>query len=94
MNIGIYNLWERFEGKGDVMIALNLHDAVLGQVREDKVEELLPLVLECLNFPFPVTDINGVSREVTIPFDVEIGKNWGKHSESNPNGLKKWRPTK
>lgn len=92
MNVGIYNIWERFEGKNDVQILLNLHDAVLGQVRIDKAEELLPQVLECLRFPFPVTDIKGISREIIIPFDVEVGYNWGKASDKNPDGLKKWRP--
>jgi DNA polymerase-1 len=94
MNIGIYRLWERFEGKpgADVQILLNLHDAVLGQVRIDKADELLPEVLECLRFPFPVTDIKDISREIVIPFDVEVGYNWGKASDKNPDGLKKWRP--
>jgi DNA polymerase-1 len=94
MNVGIYKLWEKFEGKpgADVQILLNLHDAVLGQVRIDKADELLPQVLECLRFPFPITDIKGKSREIIIPFDVEIGKNWLKASVSNPEGLKKWRP--
>jgi len=75
-----------------VQILLNLHDAVLGQVRIDKADELLPQVLDCLRFPFPITDIKGKSREIIIPFDVEIGKNWLKASVSNPEGLKKWRP--
>ena len=94
MNIGIYNLWERFEGKpgADVQILLNLHDAVLGQVRVEKVDTLIPQVLECLRFPFPVTDINGKTREVVIPFDAEVGANWGKAGDKNPGGLKKWRP--
>jgi len=88
MNVGIYRIWERFEGKGDVQILLNLHDAVLGQVKIEKAAELLPQVLECLTFPFPVTDIKGVTREIIIPFDVEVGYNWGK----GEGGLKKWRP--
>lgn len=92
MNIGIYRIWEHFEGKPGVQILLNLHDAVLGQVRIDKASELLPQVLECLRFPFPVTDIKGITREINIPFDVEIGYNWGKASDKNPDGLKKWRP--
>ena len=96
MNVGIYNLWERFEGKpdGDVQILLNLHDAVLGQVRTDKMDELLPQILECLRFPFPVEDIHGKTREVLIPFDVEVGHNWNKEGPTNPGGLKKWRPKK
>ena len=94
MNIGIYRLWERFEGKpgADVQILLNLHDAVLGQVRIDKADELLPQVLESLHFPFPITDIKGTTREIVIPFDVEVGHNWGKHGPYNTEGLKKWRP--
>ena len=94
MNIGIYRIWERFEGKpgADVQILLNLHDAVLGQVRIDKAAELLPQVLECLRFPFPITDIKGTTREIVIPFDVECGYNWGKHGPDNLEGLKKWRP--
>jgi DNA polymerase I-like protein with 3'-5' exonuclease and polymerase domains len=93
MNVGIYKLWERFEGKpgADVQILLNLHDAVLGQVRIDKADQLLPEILDCLNFPFPIKDIKGIEREIVIPFDVEIGYNWGKASTSNPGGLKKWR---
>ena len=94
MNYGIYRIWERFEGRpgSDVQILLNLHDAVLGQVRIEKADQLLPEILECLNFPFPITDIKGVTREIVIPFDVELGYNWGKASDKNPDGLKKWRP--
>lgn len=94
MNIGIYRLWDRFEGKGDVQILLNLHDAVLGQVRTDKLDALLPEVLECLRFPFAVRDINSKEREVLIPFDVEVGHNWGKKGPANSGGLSKWRPPK
>jgi DNA polymerase-1 len=94
MNYGIYQLWERFEGKpgADVQILLNLHDAVLGQVRVEKADALLPEILKCLDFPFPITDIKGVTREIVIPFDVELGYNWAKAGDKNPDGLKKWRP--
>ena len=94
MNYGIYRIWERFEGKpsADVQILLNLHDAVLGQVRVEKADALLPEILKCLDFPFPITDIKGVTREIVIPFDVEVGYNWSKASDKNPDGLKKWRP--
>jgi hypothetical protein len=94
MNYGIYRIWERFEGKpgADVQILLNLHDAVLGQVRVEKADALLPEILKCLDFSFPITDIKGVTREIVIPFDVELGYNWAKASDKNPDGLKKWRP--
>ncbi len=41
-----------------------------------------------------MTDIKGVKRRVLIPFDMEIGQNWGKYSDANPGGLKKWKAQK
>lgn len=92
MNLGIYKLWHAFEREGDVQILGNLHDAVLGQVRTEKIPALLPKVLDLLRFPFYIEDIKGRRHKVVIPFDVEIGANWGKASEDNPHGLRKWRP--
>ena len=97
MNIGIYKLWEKYEGRpgAPVQILLNLHDAVLGQLRVDMMEELIPEILETLTFPFPVTDIKGVTRNFVIPFDIELGYNWNKFDpDKNPNGLKKWKGQK
>lgn len=92
-NIGLYNLWLKYEGQpgAPLQILMNGHDAVIGQIRADLVDELVPAVLKDLEFPFDVTDINGVKRTVLIPFDMEIGQNWGKHSDVNPGGLKKWK---
>lgn len=92
-NIGLYRLWDRFEGKpgADVMILGNIHDAVIGQVREEKVAELVPEILDCLHFPFNVTDIAGKSRQVLIPYEIEIGHNFGKGGPDNPGGIKKWK---
>lgn len=93
MNVAIYKLWQRFESEPGqpVQILLNLHDAVLGQVRADSLAHYLPLIKETLRFPFPVQDIHGKTRTIEIPFDIEIGRNWAKHSDTNPEGLKKWK---
>lgn len=92
MNIGIHRLWERFEQDGDMQILLNGHDAVIGQMRVDKAPTLILQILERLTFPFDVTDIRGKVRRVTIPFDIEVGYNWGKYDAvKNPKGLKKWK---
>lgn len=92
MNIGIHRLWERFEQDGDMQILLNGHDAVIGQMKVDKAPILIPQILERLTFPFDVTDIHGKVRRVTIPFDIEVGYNWGKYDVvKNPKGLKKWK---
>jgi DNA polymerase I-like protein with 3'-5' exonuclease and polymerase domains len=92
-NLGLYQLWERFEGKpgADVQILGNIHDAVIGQVREDKVAELIPEILDCLHFPFEVTDISGKTRQVLIPYEIETGRNFGKGGPDNLDGLKKWK---
>ena len=91
-NIVLHRLWDKYEGKpgAPVQILANGHDAAIGQIRADLVDELVPELLVLMKFPFEVTDIHGISRVVTIPFDMELGLNWGKHSDTNPNGLKKW----
>ena len=95
-NVGLYRLWERFEGKlgADVQILGNIHDAVIGQVRKEKVAELIPEILACLHFPFAITDISGKTRQALIPYEIEIGHNFGKGGPDNPEGLKKWKVQK
>jgi hypothetical protein len=92
-NIGLYRLWHKFEGKpgADVMILGNIHDAVVGQVRQDKVAELVPEILDCLHFPFDIVDITGKTRRALIPYEIEIGHNFGKGGPNNPDGLRKWK---
>lgn len=93
-NLALHRLWDKYEGQpgAPVQILMNGHDAVIGQIRTDLLDEMVPKILEDLRFPFNVTDIHGKVRTVTIPFDMELGSNWGKYSDTNPNGLKKWKP--
>lgn len=94
-NLGLYNLWLKYEGKpgAPVQILMNGHDAAIGQFKTSMAAELIPEILACLRIPFVVQDIYGNKREVTIPFDMEVGSNWGKHDPANnPEGLKKWKP--
>ncbi len=92
-NLCLYRLWLEYEGKpgAPVQILMNGHDAVIGQFRKDQAKTLVPEILSLLKLPFVVEDIHGVKRTVTIPFDMEVGSNWGKASVSNPEGLKKWK---
>jgi DNA polymerase I-like protein with 3'-5' exonuclease and polymerase domains len=94
-NIGLHNLWAKYEGGSspDVMILANGHDAVIGQIKTEKLDALVPEVLDVLRFPFYIEDVKGKTRECVIPFDMEVGNNWGKYDpEKNPKGLKKWKP--
>lgn len=93
-NIVLYNLWLKYEGQpgAPVQILMNGHDAAIYQIRADLADELIPQLLEDMKFPFDVIDIHGKKRECVIPFDMEVGRNWGKHSPDNPEGLQKWKP--
>lgn len=51
---------------------INIHDGILLQVPEDKVDEALPVMKQCLEFPITV---NGY--EITIPTEFEVGDSWG-----------------
>jgi DNA polymerase I-like protein with 3'-5' exonuclease and polymerase domains len=95
-NIVLYKLWLKYEGQpgAPVQILMNGHDAAIGQIREDLAGTLISEVLQEMRFPFEVTDIHGKVRTVEIPFDMEVGRNWGKYDPvSNPEGLKKWTRT-
>ncbi len=71
---------QRIEG---VSVLKNLHDGALFQVKADRVTELVPLIMKAFEVPLRAKD-----REIVIPTEVRVGKNWGKFSASNPNGLK------
>lgn len=92
-NLAIHALWNKYEGQpgAPLQILMNTHDGVVGQIREDLVEILVPELLETLKIPFPVADIHGTVREVVIPFDLELGHSWDKKSDVNPSGLVKWK---
>lgn len=93
-NLSIFNLWKRYEGQpgAPVQILANVHDGIVGQVREDLAEKLWPEILDCITVPFEVEDIKGKRRMVTIPYDLETGYNWDKYdAKTNPKGLKKWK---
>lgn len=70
----------------------NGHDAVTGQTPTLLIPEKMPLIRQTLIKPFPVVDIHGKERILTIPWDGATGANWGKHhKDKNPNGLKDYK---
>lgn len=80
-------IWERMEP--EVQLLANGHDAIIGQIPKKKLDILMPRLLECLNHPIQVKDINGIVRTMTIPWEMSVGENWGKFDSRNPHGLKK-----
>jgi len=80
LNLGLYRIWKELFEDG-VEILGQVHDAVLGQCPIDKVDILIPKVLDCLNNPIEVK-----GRKMMIPSDAEVGDSW--------KNLRKWNEKK
>ena len=69
LNSALLKVWARLEP--EVQLLGQVHDSIVFQVPEKKVDEFAPIVLECLRNPVAV---NG--RTMVIPSDFKVGKNW------------------
>lgn len=67
-------------------ILLQGHDSILIQYREEKENEVIPKVLTTMRVPL---ELEG-GRQFVVPVEVQVGWNWSKFSDDNPNGLSKW----
>ena len=79
----------------EVEVLNNVHDAVIGQYDKNKRIDLKPRIMDHLEEEIAFTDILGVVRRRTIPWEFSAGLNWGKSfkdkktgEQVNPNGLK------
>lgn len=70
LNLGLWRVYNELQQEG-VEILGQVHDAILGQCDIDKVDDLMPKVLERMHNPLMV---NG--RKMLIPSSVEVGDNW------------------
>lgn len=70
-----------------VQIMLQVHDALLIQYDEDKEDELLPQVQRLMEVEVPLLH----NRSLIIPTEAATGWNWGYASESNPDGIGKYK---
>lgn len=66
-------------------ILLNVHDSILVQCPVDDATLVTETMRKCMDIPITIK-----GRTFSIPSDCEVGYNWGKHSNDNPNGLKKY----
>lgn len=83
INIGIMNLWR----DGNYELLIQVHDSILFQIDQDRINELVPRALELLKARLILRG----DREFFIPCEAKVGWNWGNESKSNPFGLKKWK---
>ena len=75
--VRIFN-WQRSTNNwNDIQIFTQIHDSVLGQVREDK-QHLVQEMANLMVYPIDVTDCKGIVREMIVPVDIKIaGHRWG-----------------
>ena len=84
VNLGLYRVWNELKDD-NVQVLGQVHDAILGQVPTEKVDELMPKIINCMTNPMVVHD-----RQLVIPSSVEVGDSWknlktwkGGHSDAN-----------
>lgn len=83
INIGVLNLWKH----GAYELLIQVHDSILFQIDESRIDELVPLALELLKAKLTLKG----GREFFVPVEAKVGWNWGDKSDSNPFGLAKWK---
>lgn len=86
INIGVLNLWR----DGNYELLIQVHDSILFQIDQHRINELVPRALELLRAPLTLAG----GREFCVPVEAEVGWNWGKHDpkkpQLNPHGMLKW----
>jgi len=68
--LGIWKIWDKYEGNA-INVLANGHDAVMGQVREDKVVEMNEAIPRLMENPLTYS-----GRKMLIPVEIGFGPNW------------------
>ncbi len=82
-NLGMLNLWR----ENRVQILAQGHDAILFQFKEEDEAEIVPWAMEATGTKLVLAK----DREFEVPREAKVGWNWGEVSDSNPDGLTKWK---
>lgn len=83
INTGMLHVWRA----NRVQLFVQVHDSILFQYREEEEAEILPWALATLRIPLILVG----GREFVVPTEAKVGWNWGDASETNPDGLIKWK---
>lgn len=83
LNHGLMRLWQT----GLVDLLIQVHDSILFQFDERRVDEIVPIALDALGTRMTLRG----GRVFTVGTEAMLGWNWGYHSPDNPDGLKKWK---
>ncbi len=83
INIGILNLWRA----NRVQLLIQVHDSILFQFPQEQEDEIVPWALEALKAPLVLER----GRDFVVPTEAKVGWTWGSKSDTNPDGLIKWK---
>lgn len=83
LNHGLMRLWRT----GLVDLLVQVHDSILFQFDEKRIDEILPIALEALSTKMTLRG----GRVFTVGTEAMLGWNWGYYADDNPDGLKKWK---
>lgn len=82
LNASLYAVWRAMDPER-VQLLAQVHDAILAEVRVGD-QEAVEAMRKLMTVPVPI-----LGRVMTIPVEMQQGKNWGKYdAERNPGGLK------
>ena len=70
LNLGLLKVWQNLRHAGLDILA-QVHDAILGQCYIDKVDILMPQVLEQMNNSLEIK-----KRKMVVPSSIEVGYTW------------------
>lgn len=80
---GLLSLWR----SNRVHVLIQVHDSILIQYPEEQEAEIIPWALEALKTHIKLKK----GRDFVVPTEAKIGWNWGEASDTNPDGLVKWK---
>jgi len=85
VNQGMLHVWRA----NNCELLMQNHDSILIQYPQEKEDEIIPKIQDQLWHEIPLRH----DRTLTIPYGCQTGWNWGKYSESNPDGIKSYQPS-
>ena len=85
MNLGLWRVWHQLP---DVQLLGQGFDSIVFQCREHQVDDLTARALELVR----VELVSPSGRRYVVPGEAAVGWNWSYASDTNPDGLVKWRP--
>ena len=61
----------------EVKMLLQVHDELVFEINEDKIDELVPQIVEIMETVIPVSETDGIKMVA----DAKVGPNWGEMKE-------------